>query len=129
METKISLISNKINAINATDKFIKQAKKQRLQFYNDNILRLDQLSTEQINNYNFRSEVINHAYNLRKMALLPKIMKQVIKLELHIYAPELNKLHLSKGRFIAVPQKTTIEAALSSIIDKMTFKQLVELTK
>lgn len=129
METNIKLIENKINAISGSDKFIKKAKVQRLQYYKDNLTRVNQMQADKINEYSFKVEIINHAYNLRKSALLPKIMKQVIKLDIHVYAPELNKLHFTKNRFISVPQKKDIETSLTFLIDTMSLEQLTELTK
>lgn len=129
METNIKLIQSKINLVPGTDKFIKKAKIERLQFYKDNLSKVDQMQPEKINKYSFNVEIINHAYNLRKAALLPKIIKQVIKLESHIYAPELNKLHFTKNRFISVPGKIDIPSALTFLINTMTLDQLSELTK
>ena len=129
METNIELIKNKINTITETDKFIKKAKIQRLQFYKDNLAKVNLMQTEKINEYNFKIEIINHAYNLRKLSLTPKIMKQIIKLELHSYAPEMNKLHLTKNRYIKIPQITTIENAITFLINTMNLDQLTELTK
>lgn len=129
METNIKLIENKIKLVPGTDNFIKKAKIQRLQYYKDNLIRVNQMQAEKINEYNFKVEIINHAYNLRKSALLPKIMKQVIKLELHNFAPELNKIHFTKNRFISVAGKNDITSALTFLINTMNFDQLTELTK
>jgi len=127
--SNIELIENRINSIAGTDKFIKKAKIQRLQFYKDNLSKVNQMHVEKINDYNFKNEIINHAYNLRKLALLPKIQKQLIKLERHAYAPEMNKIHFTKNRFVKAPQITTIEGALNLLIATMNFEQLQELTK
>ena len=129
METNIELIKNKINTITETDKFIKKAKIQRLQFYKDNLAKVNQMQIDKIKDYNFKNEIISHAYNLRKLSLTPKIMKQIIKLEFHSFAPELNKLHFTKNRFIKIPQITNIENALTFLINTMNFEQLTELTK
>lgn len=43
---------------------------------------------------------------------LDKLSKQVVKLERHEYAPEMNKLHLTDGKTISTPQKVTIESAV-----------------
>ena len=129
METNIELIKNKINTIKETDKFIKKAKIQRLQFYKNNLAKVDQMQIDKIKDYNFKNEIISHAYNLRKLSLTPKIMKQIIKLELHSFAPELNKIHFTKNRFIKIPQITTIENALTFLINTMNLDQLTELTK
>jgi hypothetical protein len=129
MNSNIELIKNKINTITESDKFIKKAKIQRLQFYKDNLTKVNQMQVDKIVDYNFKNEVINHAYNLRKSSLTPKILKQIIKLELHAYAPEINKLHFTKNRIVKIPQITTIENALTFLINTMNFEQLTELTK
>jgi len=127
--SNIQLIEKKINAINETDAFIKKSKVQRIKFYKNNIQRVQNLSIENIENYNFKIEIINHAFNLRKLALLPKITKQVLKLEIHKFAPELNTLHFTKNRFLKVPQKTNINDALSFTIQTMNIDHLKALTK
>lgn len=129
METNIKLIEIQIKSISENDKFVKKAKIQRLKFYKDNLVKVNEMQIDKIQDYNFRNEIINHAYNLRKLALLPKIMKQVIKLEVHFYAAELNKVHFSKNRFVSVPQKKDIETSLTFLINTMTFEKLTELTK
>ena len=42
-------------------------------------------------------------------------LKNVLGLEQHKYAPELNKLHLKSGKIYRVPQKTTIKEAINFI--------------
>ncbi len=129
MQTNIELIENKINTVLGTDKFIKKAKIQRLQFYKDNLVKVNLMQTEKINEYNFKNEIINHAFNLRKVSLTPKIMKQIIKLEYHSFAPELNCLHFTKNRIVKIPQITNIENAITFLINSMNIDQLTELTK
>lgn len=129
MNSNIELIKNKINTITETDKFIKKAKIQRLQFYKDNLTKVNQMQVDKIIDYNFKNEVINHAYNLRKSSLTTKILKHITKLEFYSYAPEMNKLHFTKNRIVKIPQITTIENALTFLINTMNFEQLTELTK
>jgi hypothetical protein len=129
MNSNIQLIKNKINTITESDKFIKKAKIQRLQFYKYNLTKVNQMQVDKIIDYNFKNEVINHAYNLRKSSLTPKILKNITKLEFHSYAPEMNKLHFTKNRIVKIPQITTIENALTFLINTMNFEQLTELTK
>jgi len=127
--SNIELIEKKINSIAGTDSFIKKAKIQRLQYYKDNLSKVEQMHVDRINNYNFKVEIVNHAHNLRKLALLPKIQKQIIKLERHAYAPEMNTLHFTKNRTFKVPQITTIEMALKILISDLGIEQLKTLTK
>lgn len=129
MNANINIIETKIKSIPGTDNFIKKAKVQRLKFYKDNLSRVEQMNIDKINEYNFKVEIINHAYNLRKVALLPRLTKQVLKLEIHTYAPELNKLHFTKNRFVKVPAKIDISSALHYLISTMNMNQLTELTK
>lgn len=42
--------------------------------------------------------------------------KQVYRLEIHTFAPELNALHFIGGQIIKTPQKTTINEAVNYIV-------------
>lgn len=44
--------------------------------------------------------------------------KQVLRLEIHTYAPELNALHFVGGNIIKTPQKITIKDAVEYIVYK-----------
>jgi len=46
-----------------------------------------------------------------------KWLKEVVRLEIHKYTPELNKLH-TKTHVFKVPQMVTIETALTYLISK-----------
>lgn len=41
-----------------------------------------------------------------------KIDKNILKLERHLYAPELNKVHLINGKVLNTPYMTTIPHAI-----------------
>ena len=42
-----------------------------------------------------------------------KIDKNILKLERHLYAPELNKVHLINGDILKTPYMTTISHAIN----------------
>ena len=42
-----------------------------------------------------------------------KINTHILKLEKHLYAPELNKVHLIDGKVLKVPYMTTISNAIN----------------
>jgi hypothetical protein len=44
--------------------------------------------------------------------------KQVYRLEIHAFAPELNALHFVGGNIIKTPQKTTINEAIEYLVYK-----------
>ena len=54
-------------------------------------------------------------------------LKQVERLEIHRFAPELNALHFIGGNIIKTPQKTTINDAIEYIVYKgISFKTAVK---
>lgn len=46
------------------------------------------------------------------------IEDEVLKLELHKYAPELNRIHLKNGKTISTPNCLTIKGSINYIIEK-----------
>ena len=54
--------------------------------------------------------------NKRFLVEYNKLENKVVKLERHVYAPELNCVHLKDSTIINTPQKTTIEDAIEYII-------------
>jgi len=131
METsqKFEFIKKNINAVHGTGTHIVKAKKERIQFYNDNFNRLVNLSEEQLKVHNFTNEVLNASQMILKRNLLPKLMKKVYRLETHQNAPELNKLHFTNNEFVKVPQRKTIEDALTCVINTMSLEHLQKLSK
>jgi hypothetical protein len=124
----LNFVINKINLIKSTDNFIKKSKIQRIEFYKINAQKLENINFSNIENYNFKLEIVNHAYNLRKLSLLPKILKNVVNLEVHINAPELNKIHFTKNRFLKVNKNTSIDSALHYLIETLSIQDLKTLT-
>jgi len=125
----IIYVQKQIKSTSGSDTYIRKAKKERLDFYNSNIEKVNQMDFEKVKAHSFIAEVVRRAEQLRKLALLPKIKKQVVKLETHSFAPELNVLHFTKNRFLKVPQCKTIESALTFTIQTLSVEYLKTLTK
>lgn len=126
---KLEFITKSINSIPGTAKHIATAKKERIQYYSDNIDRLINVSEEQLTKHNFQIEVLNASQMILKRNLLPKLLKKVYRLERHQYAPEMNKLHFTNNEFVKVPQRKTIEDALTCVINTMSLEHLQKLSK
>jgi hypothetical protein len=115
----IKLIINKINEVSGTDPHILKAKNQRIEYYKTKDLK--SVTVEMINKYDFSNEVLSHSQNILKANLLTK---KVYRLERHLYAPEMNKLHLKSGATIATPQKTEIIEAILYCINQFSYEQI-----
>jgi len=89
---KIQLIEQKINSVYSTHKYIKQAKNLRFESYKKEVLRLEEIPLEKIETHNFSIEVLNFAFKLEKLDYIEKKLAKNIKVEKHVYAPELNKI-------------------------------------
>lgn len=94
-------IVDRINAI----KGMNEGKKNRLDYYRTNIDKLENLNKQHLNNFNFEHEVKRIDIKL----------KRIDKLEIHAFAPELNKLHLKDGTCIKASGKITINECLELI--------------
>ena len=94
-------IVERISAI----KGMNEGKKNRLEYYKTNIDKLESLSKQDLNNFNFEHEVKRIDLKLKK----------IDKLEIHVYAPELNKLHLKDGSYIKASGKITINDCLQLV--------------
>lgn len=128
MKTKIEVIQQKINAVYSTHKFIENAKKIKVEFYGSNIERLEALPIEKIESYNFAPEVLNLAFELEKLNYIEKNLWDHIKIERHVYAPELNKI-LIKGYYIKAPQVDNMEKAIKFLCENWSIERLKELKK
>jgi hypothetical protein len=120
---KLNYILNEISTITESNRYVKKAKKFKSDSYSEQINKLDLVSLEKVKKHSFVSEVMRYAEHLEKQRFLPILTKAVIKLERHLYAPELNCLHF-KRKTINTPQKTTIADAINCIIQNNTISQL-----
>ena len=124
----ISIINQKINSVYSTHKFINKAKKQRLEFYYENLARVNSLDAQYINNYNFENEVLNLSFQLEKLNYINKSLLKNISIERHLYAPELNKI-LIFNKEIKAPQITDISAAVKFLINNFSIESLKQIKK
>ena len=94
-------IVERINSIKGN----KHGKNDRLEYYKANKSRLENLSKNDIDSFDFISEVKRYQAKYDEL-------KKVDKLERHAYAPELNKLWFKDGTFKIAPGCTTIYKAV-----------------
>ena len=122
---KLTFIKEAINKTYCKNKLANKAKIQRFDFYTENINRLENISIEDLKKHRFDIEVINLAFELEKLDFVTKrVFKKIKGIEVHNYAPELNKIILTNGYNIAAPQITDIEKALLFITKSFSLTQL-----
>lgn len=124
----LSIVTEKINAVYSTHKFINKAKKLRINYYSENLTLLSQLDPNFIENYNFTNEVLNFSFELEKLNYISKKLLKYISIERHAYAPELNKIHIL-NKEIKAPQITDINAAVKFLINSFSIESLKQINK
>lgn len=112
---KLKYIINELNNIKASNKYVYEAIKERVKYYNYTAHMLENVTDEQILNFCFLSEVLRKAEIIEKQKFYKILIDKAVKLETHQNAPELNKLHF-KRRKIDTPKATTIVDAITQII-------------
>ena len=128
--TKLNYIIKEINTTPITGIYkAKQCIKERIDFYTNSINKLESISMEQMRKYSFVSEVLTLSENKEKETFTKKVLKQVVSIETHKFAPELNKLHFKNETFVKVPQITTIDEAIVLYIKSNSINQLKALYK
>ena len=111
----LALVTEKIQAVNAKHKFINKAKKLRLAFYSEKCEQLSYLSTDIIQEHNFEKELLDYSIELEKTEFVNRKLKKHINLERHMYAPELNKIHIFSSE-IKAARITEISEAIKYLI-------------
>lgn len=124
----LSIVTKKINGVFSTHKFINKAKKLRIGYYSENLSLLSQLDPNFIENYNFTNEVLNFSFELEKLNYISKKLLKHISIERHVYAPELNKIHIF-NKEIKAPQITDINAAVKFLINNFSIESLKQINK
>lgn len=112
---KLKYIINELNNIKPSNKYVFEAIKERVKYYNDTAHMLENVTDEQIKNFSFLSEVLRKAEILEKQKFYKILIDKAVKLETHQNAPELNKLHF-KRRKIDTPKAKTIVDAITQVI-------------
>ena len=123
---KLEYIQKELNNIKPFNKYMKQAVKERKQYYLDSANMLETVTEEQIEKFCFLAEVLREAEKLEKLNFAPKLLDKVTKLETHEYSPELNRLHF-KNHHINVPQAKTIADAIAQIINNNSITSIIKL--
>ncbi len=123
---KLEYINKEIESLKPFNKYMKQAIKERKQFYKDKASLLEAITIENIKKYSFKAEVLKRAEVLEKQIFAPKLLDKVTKLETHQNAPELNRLHF-RNHHINVPQAKTIAEAIAQIISNKSLDRLIKL--
>lgn len=131
METISEKLDYIIKEINLTPNYIKQikeAKREKIEYYNSNKLELKNIDSKKILKHNFQAEVIARAEQIEKLETFEALYdNDIIGLEKHIFAPELNKLLISNHPQtieIPTPQQTTISEAKKYIRDNYALYQI-----
>jgi uncharacterized protein (UPF0332 family) len=77
------------------------------------------INVNQLNDTDYKATVrivkANIKYKIDRAKMIKDKLKSVRRLEVHAYAPELNKLHMNNGDTYRVPGITDIESALIKI--------------
>ncbi len=106
---KLHLVEDKINAVEYKHRLTKKTKKALLNTYFNRREDIQKLSLEVIEKHDFEAEVKRYVHNLEKVEI---INKNVVKLERHAYAPEMNCLHFKSGLQLKVSQETELNSAI-----------------
>ena len=126
--TKFEIVQNKFNLFNPINRYQKKAKKDRLDFYTKNIERINNTDIDRIEKHDFILEAIELSFKYERLEFFNKnLMHQVIGLETHRNAPELNKLVFRNDNFFHVPSIFTIVEAVNFIVNTTTIGQLLTL--
>jgi len=77
-----------------------------------------EISKDKVNEYIKENKLYLNEYTrgVKKLKAYKRTMKDVKFIEVHKYAPEMNKLHTNKSIF-NVPQKTTIKEAVFFLVN------------
>ena len=118
-ETKFDKLDYIINEINQTinfNKFTIDAKKYKIDYYTKLKNELYKVKLSKIKLHNFQSETLKYSETLEKQSYRDKLLKCIEKLEIHNFAPELNKLVFINKEYILTSNKFTINEALDKVI-------------
>lgn len=123
-EKKLNYIISNINNVVNYSKFVKQAKKEKINYYNQNKKHLNNIDTKKIHEHNFDTEVLKLSELLEKKSYKNKLYKCIDKLEIHNYSPEQNKLHFLNKDYVLVSNKFKINDAIETIIKKYSISYI-----
>ena len=121
---KFNIVTQKINSVYSTNKFINKAKKDIIKLYKERINDLEKLNIDIIEKFDFASEVLEYMFYIEKLDYFKKHKyKKITKLEIHNYSPEQNKLHFG-NKYISVKNCFTIEKAIQFVVFNQSLEQI-----
>lgn len=106
---KLQRIIDRINLVPIETEFEKIGKELTIAFYTLHAKQLESISIERIDEFSFTTQIKQEAFVVERMSNLRKVC---YKLERHLYAPEMNKLHFLNNTTYTVSGVTEIEAGL-----------------
>jgi pSer/pThr/pTyr-binding forkhead associated (FHA) protein len=104
---KLNYILNEINTIKSNGVHVKNAKCIKIKYYKLHKQSLNDIDIINIKKHSFIAEVLKLSEVLEKKILINKIVKNVTKIEVHKFVPEINKIHF-KNSFINAPNVISI---------------------
>jgi len=122
----LKLVTEKINFVYSTHKFINKAKKLRLAYYSENCERLSKLNIDLIKGHDFNVEILKFSFELEKLEYVNRKLKKHLCIERHVFAPELNKI-LIFDQEIKAPGITEIKEALKFLVDYFSIESLKQI--
>jgi hypothetical protein len=105
---------------------IKECIKDRIDFYSKDINKLENISFEKLKKHSFVSETLYISETKQKQSYKKKLLSKILKLERHLYAPEMNKIHF-KNKTVRVPQQTDIYNSIDYIIRVSSINEIKNL--
>lgn len=122
----LNIVTDLINSVKNTNKFIIKAKKEKIKFYKDRANDIEKMDIEKIKSHDFKVEILNAAITIEKLNYFSRYKYKLIdKLEKHEYSPEQNKIYFRNMKsYIKIPNITSIEKAISFIINNQSLDQI-----
>ena len=121
MGTKLKLVIEKINGLKLRSAIHGKAKTDAIKMYSENETELEKLTIEQIQNHDWKGEIVSRGKLIQRMNYLTD---RFHSLERHAFAPELNTMHFRNGKVIKTPQITEVEIAKVWICRKYDLNEI-----
>jgi len=107
-ENNIQYVLMEIKAIHHSDKifgnYIERSKKYWVDYYNKNEYRVNELEKQKIFDFDFVKQVYIYAEELHLIDRSVKLINESLEfIEVHNYAPELNKAYFKNGNKVNCP--------------------------
>lgn len=107
--TKFETVLKRIDEVPVNNSFEEKAKEKVIQVYKKQIALVDKVEWATIKSFSFKNQIKFEAKILKQIDQLTKV---TVKLERHLYAPELNCLHFKNGTTYKTPAKREFSEAI-----------------